>query len=109
MGYFISPTYEWGIPWGYNPLILTIYQHFLGHPSGFKDFCVVLITPLYFGGNESNLTSIVFKLNEWLNPPTRSLDKDAAKRCFQSNWLTPNDLRILGRSDVYCDLNMITS
>ena len=21
----ISPTYKWGIPWGYNPRILTIY------------------------------------------------------------------------------------
>ena len=24
---------EWGIPWGYNPLILTIDPNFLGHPS----------------------------------------------------------------------------
>ena len=31
--WFISPIYEWGIPWGYNPLILTIWSiHFLGHP-----------------------------------------------------------------------------
>ena len=26
--WLISPTYKWGIPWGYNPLILTFYQHF---------------------------------------------------------------------------------
>ena len=25
----ISPTYQWGIPWGYNPLILTIDPNFL--------------------------------------------------------------------------------
>ena len=36
----ISPTYKWGIPWGYNPLILTIDPNFLGHPS---------IQPLNFG------------------------------------------------------------
>ena len=24
----ISPTYKWGIPWGYNPLILTIDPNF---------------------------------------------------------------------------------
>ena len=24
----ISPTYKWGIPWGYNPLILTIDPKF---------------------------------------------------------------------------------
>ena len=29
----ISPTYKWGIPWGYNPLILTFDTNFLGHPS----------------------------------------------------------------------------
>ncbi len=23
-----SPTYKWGIPWGYNPLILTIDPNF---------------------------------------------------------------------------------
>ncbi len=28
-----SSTYKWGIPWGYNPLILTIDPNFLGHPS----------------------------------------------------------------------------
>ena len=25
----ISPTYKWGIPWGYNPLILTFDPNFL--------------------------------------------------------------------------------
>ena len=25
----ISPTYKWGIPWGYNPLILTIDPNLL--------------------------------------------------------------------------------
>ena len=29
----ISPTYKWGIPRGYNPLILTIDPKFLVHPS----------------------------------------------------------------------------
>ena len=29
----ISPTYKWGIPWGYNPLILTFEPNFQGHPS----------------------------------------------------------------------------
>ena len=28
----ISPTYKWGIPWGYNQLILTFDPSFLGHP-----------------------------------------------------------------------------
>ena len=28
----ISPTYQWGIPWGYNSLILTIDPNFLKHP-----------------------------------------------------------------------------
>ena len=27
------PTYNWGILRVYNPLILTFYQHLLGHPS----------------------------------------------------------------------------
>ena len=27
MGYFTDP-YEWGIPWGYNPMILTIAPNF---------------------------------------------------------------------------------
>ena len=29
----LQPTYKWGIPWGYNPLILTFDPNFLGHPS----------------------------------------------------------------------------
>ena len=32
MGYFTDP-YKWGIPWGYNPLILTFDPNFLEHPS----------------------------------------------------------------------------
>ena len=32
MGYNLY-TYNWGILRGYNPLILTFYQHFMGHPS----------------------------------------------------------------------------
>ena len=29
----ISPTYKWGSPWGYNPLILTIDPNFLSGTS----------------------------------------------------------------------------
>ena len=32
MAYFTDP-YKWGIPWGYNPLILTFDPNFLGHPD----------------------------------------------------------------------------
>ena len=35
----ISPTYKWGIPWGYNPLILTIDPNFLGNLSMPGGFC----------------------------------------------------------------------
>ena len=28
-----SPTFTWGITWGYNPLILTFDPNFLGHSS----------------------------------------------------------------------------
>ena len=31
--WLISPTYTWGVPWVYTPLILTFDPNFLGHPD----------------------------------------------------------------------------
>ena len=61
----ISPTYKWGIPWGYNPRILTIDPNF---QQDIQVGGVFFFHPVFVGDG---------------NPDKLEATKTSSKPCFQ--------------------------